>query len=565
MKKSEISDDQMSVSQSQADGSSVKAEELTSSEDDSKDEVDQAKFDRKTSSRFISQSSRRMSLAQSHRYSIKSQKFNLEAIRRNQMLLEEAKNTNFEQAATREPLSFFQLARTVRNHISESIILAQLKKEKSKMRRYDSINGIFSLILICLYIVEYEIFLSDTGKEKFTSNYWNHIFRFAMLVLSSFVCVLQYFHYSVLLNIQKILKLKDKRETIRTSGFLKYLIFECIFNSMICPPFIDLKFRIAQLNGHIHLSLNTVCCLLCLLRFYNVLKVPEQYSLWTTEESTKVCKKYKFSPDISFLIRAELKRRPYLMVFSSLFMTMILFGLGTRIFERCYEDKFGNFDPYFSQYIDTFWYIIVTMVTVGYGDRFPLTHMGRFLALWVGVVGTLLVSLMLVALSSTTQLSNGEQRVFSRIDILSLRNEAKSSGSQLLYNTFLMYVSNKRIARLEEDEEQQQELNREVFRKFALLSRTRNIANEFNLVYFRYSTSTSIPEDLILDLFEKNDEKFKAIYSTLGKVSFIQENCVKVTKNQAEILEKMSEIVSSQHRIASYLVKINLNFQTTAV
>ena len=565
MKKSEISDDQMSVSQSQADGSSVKAEDLTSSEDDSKDEVDQAKFDRKTSSRFISQSSRRMSLAQSHRYSIKSQKFNLEAIRKNQMLLEEAKNTNFEQAAEREKLSFFQLARTVRNHISESIILAQLKKEKSKMRRYDTINGIFSLILICLYIVEYEIFLSDAGKQKFASNFWNHILRSTMLILSSFVCVLQYFHYSVLLNIQKILKLKDKRETIRTSGFLKYLIFECIFNSMICPPLVDVKFRVAQLNGHIHLSLDTICCFLCLLRFYNVLKVPEQYSLWTTEESTKVCKKYKFSPDISFLIRAELKRRPYLMVFASLFATMVLFGLGVRIFERCYEDKFGSFDPYFSQYVDTFWFIIVTMVTVGYGDRYPLTHMGRFLALWVGVVGTLLVSLMLVALSSTTQLSNGEQRVFSRVDIISLRSKAKQYGSELLFNIFTMYVSNKRIIMLEQDEDEQQEVNREVFKKFALLSRTRNIAHEFNLVFFKYSTSTSIPEDLILDLYEKNDEKFKTVYSTLGKVSFIQENCMKVTKNQAEILEKMNEIVSGQHRIAAFLVKVNLNFHTTAV
>lgn len=568
-KGSDFSDDQLSVSQSvsmsQGDNNSVKAEDLTSSEDDSKDEVDQAKFDRKTSSRFISQSSRRMSLANSQRYSIKSQKFNLEVIRKNQLLLDEANNMNFDQEAEKKQLSFFELARTVRNNISESIILDQLKKQKSKLRKNDTITGIFSLSLICLYVVEYEIFISSNGKEKFKSNFMNHAIRIIMILLSAFVCFLQYFHYSILLKIQKILKLKDKRETIRTSGFLKYLIFECVFNCLICPPFIDVYVEIDQLKGKILLSLDTVCFFFCLLRFYNVLKVPEQYSIWTTEESTKICKKYKFTPDTSFLVRAELAKRPYFAVFSSLFITLVLFGLGVRMFETTYVAEDGTVDEFFWQFVNTFWFIIVTMVTVGYGDGYPKTHMGRFVALWVGVVGTLLVSLMLVALGSTTQLSNGEKRVFSKVELLSLKNNAQEQGAKLLYNVFVMYIKNKTIIRLEQDETAQDEMNREVFQRFGLLSIGRNLMYDFNSIHFRYKTSTSIPEDLILDLHEKNDERYKQIFSKLGKVKFIQENCEKIKSNQEEILEKLTEISSGQHRIAAFLVKVNLNFQTNTV
>ena len=159
------------------------------------------------------------------------------------------------------------------------------------------------------YVVEYEIFASgDSKKPKFTSTAANHVLRTLMILMSAMVCFIQYFHYSTLLQIQKILKLKDKRETIKTSGYLKYLIFECIVNMTICPPFVDGAISIPQLKGQLYLTYNSMGMFMALLRFYNVLKVPEQYSIWTTENSIKVCKQNRFTPDISFLVKAELKR-----------------------------------------------------------------------------------------------------------------------------------------------------------------------------------------------------------------------------------------------------------------
>lgn len=38
-------------------------------------------------------------------------------------------------------------------------------------------------------------------------------------------------------------------------------------------------------------------------------------------------------PSISFLVKSELKKRPYTMVSVSLFITMILLGLSVRVYE----------------------------------------------------------------------------------------------------------------------------------------------------------------------------------------------------------------------------------------
>lgn len=542
-------------------GSSVRdAADLTPSESGSDDEVDAEKFGRQNSQRFMRQSSRRVSLA-SQRYSIKSEMHKMDL--KLQALKDKTDKVNFEGAAKKEPLSFFKLAKIVKNQYQERIILDQLKKEKRVLRKFDTINGIFSLSIISIYVIEYEIFAKPSGsKEAFKSTYLNHILRIILFCISVCVCIIQYFHYTSILKIEKILKLRDKKDTIKTSGYLKYLIFEIIVNSIICPPFFDYNIDIAQLTGTIHLSLDSICFFITLLRFYNVLKVPEQYSIWTTEESTKICKKYKFTPNIPFLVKAELRRQPYFSVFGSLFLTVILFGLGVRIFEISYTGLDGSKNEFFETFVNTFWFIFVTMTTVGYGDGYPYTHIGRFIVLWVGVVGTLLVSLMVVALTNTSALSNGEIRVFNKVELTTNKIKAKEKGSELLFNVFLMFISNKKLEKMEQSSENQEEINKEVLAKFGMLSKSRSTIIDFMKIYDKYKKSTSIPEDQILNLLEKSQDKFREVYTELGKIEYIKTNVEQIKENQKELITQMENFIDSQNRIASFLVSVNLNYQS---
>jgi potassium intermediate/small conductance calcium-activated channel subfamily N protein 2 len=61
---------------------------------------------------------------------------------------------------------------------------------------------------------------------------------------------------------------------------------------------------------------------------------------------------------------------------------------------------------------NTIWNVLVTMTTVGYGDYFPKTNMGRFVGASIAVWGVFIVSLFVVTLTNMFEFDSGETKAF---------------------------------------------------------------------------------------------------------------------------------------------------------
>jgi hypothetical protein len=63
------------------------------------------------------------------------------------------------------------------------------------------------------------------------------------------------------------------------------------------------------------------------------------------------------------------------------------------------------------------WLIIITMTTVGFGEGYPSTHLGRFIGVMACIIGMLLISLMVVTLTLSAELNPQEAKVKSRANL----------------------------------------------------------------------------------------------------------------------------------------------------
>jgi len=66
---------------------------------------------------------------------------------------------------------------------------------------------------------------------------------------------------------------------------------------------------------------------------------------------------------------------------------------GLRLFERQANDQLNNMST-------AVWLSLITMTTVGYGDFYPITQMGRFVAILTSLYGVVLTSLFVISLTN---------------------------------------------------------------------------------------------------------------------------------------------------------------------
>lgn len=81
-------------------------------------------------------------------------------------------------------------------------------------------------------------------------------------------------------------------------------------------------------------------------------------------------------------------------------------------FNRSYVADDGQNPLDFRDLTNSYWVTIITMLTVGFGDGYPSTHLGRFIGVIACILGMLLTSLILVALTTITEFIPEEAKVF---------------------------------------------------------------------------------------------------------------------------------------------------------
>eukprot|EP01017_Pseudomicrothorax_dubius_P034559 TRINITY_DN4758_c0_g1_i5.p2 TRINITY_DN4758_c0_g1~~TRINITY_DN4758_c0_g1_i5.p2 ORF type:complete len:181 (+),score=36.83 TRINITY_DN4758_c0_g1_i5:921-1463(+) len=84
------------------------------------------------------------------------------------------------------------------------------------------------------------------------------------------------------------------------------------------------------------------------------------------------------------------------------------------------------------------WNVVVTMTTVGYGDYYPMTSLGRIVAFFICIWGVFVVSLMVVTLSNFLNMSTPEMKAFNVIERIQIKNDLKQLASKVIKQLVIM-------------------------------------------------------------------------------------------------------------------------------
>ena len=268
-------------------------------------------------------------------------------------------------------------------------------------------------------------------------------FSFNFLHIISLVCRhLIYFKWLLSKN------LITRYDNLRTTGYWKIIMGEIFFQVLIPYPFLnDLVYY--ETNGrwkatNVKIKINHVLlALMTFTRIYQIIKALLLITYWTAPRAQRICWLNGCHPDYLFAVKAIMKEKPYQFLLISLLISVLQLGYCLRIFER-YFTSYSNQN--FDLMSNTIWNVIITMTTVGYGDIYPKTVMGRVIGGIVSLWGLFLVSIFTVTLSNLFTFSEGELKAYKLGERLRIKDQLKVTAANVLGSSFKQMKAKKVFA-----------------------------------------------------------------------------------------------------------------------
>ena len=308
-----------------------------------------------------------------------------------------------------------------------------------KLKINDTFSAVLAIIGIILAYFEYEDFYGISSSFDSSGNIvvtggihqessTNTAYRIAIGISSAVLCCTIINHYSIKIRFLKIKQKLDSHETLISSKMIWGLLLEMFICIIHCPPGVNWVFTFEQYGGFLEYSVDMFTFLVMLFRMYLIWRIFEHYSAWNNENAEEICNFCLCEGGTKFAIKSEIKERPYTIVISFLTLSILVFGVALRTAERPFMHVSGKDWDYTW---NGMWCIIITMSTVGYGDFYPVTHLGRLIDVIACFWGTFLVSMMVLSMSISSELTPQERKAYDFIK----KKEAKANLEVAAINT----------------------------------------------------------------------------------------------------------------------------------
>ena len=129
-------------------------------------------------------------------------------------------------------------------------------------------------------------------------------------------------------------------------------------------------------------------------------------------------------------MKCLLKDSPFQYIMSAFIGGILVFGIMLMIAESPLDRIFSD-HPYHNFY-NSCWEAICTMTTVGFGDIYPRTPLGRCIMFACAIWGVAIVSVLLVTFNEQLAHTSAESNAFTVMKKLELRERLKTAACNLL-------------------------------------------------------------------------------------------------------------------------------------
>lgn len=308
----------------------------------------------------------------------------------------------------------------------------------AKFFTYEMINATISLISVLVIVIHFEETFNYDGNDNiFPFN----LYLLFLNILSLLLWINIFLYYYDQYKLKVLNKIFPKNQTFFGSAMFKRFIVEVILTFIQpCPLFSGFKYQIeTSFKDGIKLkrSINSLLSIFVLTRIYYIDHFLIFQSSFMSPDNDEICRKHFFNVNTKYALIALLKTKPVHVYFVFVVTVLFIFQYIIKVFESAITEHIES--AQLNKTFNVIWYCLITIFTVGYGDIAARTDGGRIFVAILSIIGSFLISLLLMGLNNFLEQTQTEEKQFNLLKRIQL-NETQKSKAKKLTNEFLKFV-----------------------------------------------------------------------------------------------------------------------------
>lgn len=303
------------------------------------------------------------------------------------------------------------------------------RHHKHRIKQLDGGLALAALLSIIFATYSENYFFNNDYRPDHVVN----ALRSFVSILTSFLILLIFYRTLLCLKLMRAKGQCDAMGSLFSTGLYKQLILELLVFGVHCPPGLNSTFKTSVMCYTIEYSWDTVLTFVVLLRSYLIMRMLFTNSIYYTARAEWVLKAHNLNLSTSFAVKAYIQSRPMLTVSVVFILASVFWAELLLLAEKpdremeCKSRETGTVESDLDTFWQCFWLTFVTTSTVGYGDMYPYTHVGRAIAMLACILGNVYTGLLVLALQNNLEMSDDQSRA--------IRYSFQRQNSAMLYNS----------------------------------------------------------------------------------------------------------------------------------
>ena len=316
-----------------------------------------------------------------------------------------------------------------------------LDSYKSELVNDDTVLSLINVIVCGVSIVQHNRYFEN--GYKFTEFITNLRVIILVLSLSSILWILR--RYRVIMTMRLANYQVSLSDGLASTGLYKPMAVEIFLACIVPYPSSDFTFSVEMLGFTVEYSLSAVLTFISILRLYGILRLFGHYSEYTQLKAATISKKHSVNADSYFALKCLIQESPFMGV-AAVFMAVSLFTATAMMLCEEPDRILGGevSESTLKAFWDNLWVIFYTSTTVGYGNIYPMTHVGRGICIISCILGNMYLGMLVVTIHNKMKLDEGQSLSYAWISRKYISKDMKKYAKVSIRKAVTLFILSKR-------------------------------------------------------------------------------------------------------------------------